>query len=55
MPAWFSDYTYHKFWDEITYPFPNFNGAVVEVLEWIVDFIPHFTGYVITYPCCNQT
>ena len=23
-----------KMWDEITYPFPNFNGETVEVLEW---------------------
>ena len=22
-------------WDEITYPFPNFNGATAEVWEWI--------------------
>ena len=28
-------------WDEITYPFPNFNGCVVEVLEWIINFISH--------------
>ena len=29
-------------WDEITYPFPNFNGATDEVNEWISDFVPHF-------------
>ena len=33
-------------WDEITYSFPNFNGATVEVWEWISDFIPHFTRLV---------
>ena len=33
----------------ITYLFPNFNGAAVEVREWINDFIPHFTGFLITY------
>ena len=33
------------------YPFPNFNGATVDVWEWISYFIPHFTGHVITYPC----
>ena len=38
-------------WDEITYPFPNFEGATVEVWEWISYFIPHFTEHVITYPC----
>ena len=26
-------------WDEITYPFPNFNGTAVEVWEWISNFI----------------
>ena len=36
-------------WDEITYPFPNFNGGTVEVREWISNFNPHFTEYVITY------
>ena len=52
-------------WDVITYPFPNFNGATVEVWEWISNFIhtvevwewisnyiPHFIIDVITYPWC---
>ena len=34
-------------WGEITYPFPYLNG----IWEWISNFIPHFTGHVITYPC----
>ena len=42
---------YDDVWDEITYPIPNFNGAAVEVWEWISNFIPHFTGHLITYPC----
>ena len=33
-----------KIWDEITYPFPNFNGCAV--WEWINNFIRHF---IITY------
>ena len=33
---------------EIIYPFPNFNGETVEVLEWINNLIPHMTA--ITYP-----
>ena len=37
-------------WDEITYPFLNFNGAAVEVKEWISNFTPHFTRHVITLP-----
>ena len=31
--------------------FPDFSGAAVEVWEWTSNLIPHFTGYVITYPC----
>ena len=27
---------------EITYTFPNFNGAAIEVWEWMNNFIPHF-------------
>ena len=34
-------------WDEITYPFPNFNGATVEVWEWDKQFHPTF------YNGCN--
>ena len=51
IPVWISNYIHHKVWDEITYPFPNFNGAAVEVWEWLSNFIPHFTRYVITYSC----
>ena len=40
-----------KLWDEITYPFPNFNAATVEVWEWICNFITHFIMNVIAYPC----
>ena len=50
IPAWINNYTHYKVWDEITYPFPNFNGGTVEVWEWINNFTPHFTGHVITYP-----
>ena len=34
-----------KVWDEITYPFPNFNCAIVEVWEWVSNFTPYL--YVI--------
>ena len=37
--------------DEIIHPFTNFNGATVEVLKWMMYFIPHFAVRVITYPC----
>ena len=36
--------------DQITYPFPNYNGATIEVWEWISCFTPHFNLDVITYP-----
>ena len=31
IPAWISNYIHYKVWDEITYPFLNFNGATIEV------------------------
>ena len=37
----------YKVLDENTYPFPYFNGVVVEVLEWRSNFIEYFTGHVI--------
>ena len=37
-----------KLWDEITYPFLNFNDCTVEVYEWISNFVPHFI-YVCNY------
>ena len=40
-----------KVWDEITYPFPNFNGATVEVWEWISNFDPNLLMDLITYSC----
>ena len=38
-------------WYEITYPFSNFNSAIVEVWEWVSNFIPHFTGHVDISQC----
>ena len=37
--------------DEVTYAFPNFSGAIFEIKEWVINFIPHFTNHAITYPC----
>ena len=37
---------YGKVWDGIGYPFPNFNGPVVKVLELLCNFISHFTSHV---------
>ena len=55
IPVEISNYIHYKVWDEITNPFLNFNGATVEVFEWISNFIPHLTGRVITYPCYDES
>ena len=44
IPAWISNHMRIKMWDEIAYPFPNFNGATVEVWKCVSNFIPHFNG-----------
>ena len=31
IPAWISNYVHFKMWDEITYPFLNFNGTTIKV------------------------
>ena len=31
IPAWTSNHMIGNVWDEITYPFPNFNGCTVDV------------------------
>ena len=49
IPACKSNYIHYKVWVEIIYPFPNFNGAAVEVWERINNFIPHFTGHICDY------
>ena len=41
--------TMYYIWHVIIYPFTNFSGATFEVLEWISNFNPHLTGYVLTY------
>ena len=38
---------YDKYWDEITYPYPNFKGATNKIWEWISNFSPHFIVYAI--------
>ena len=43
------NYIRHKGWNEIIQLLANFNGATVEVWEWVSNFIPHFTTHVITY------
>ena len=46
--AWISNHMSSKVWSQITYPFPNFNGYIVEVWEWKRIYIPLFIADVIT-------
>ena len=50
--AWISNniHNMYKVWDEITYPFTNYNSSAIEVWEWIGNFIPQFTGHMTAYP-----
>ena len=43
-----------KVWNEITYQFPNYNGATFEVCEWISNFASYFIMYVSTCPCWDD-
>ena len=52
IPAWIRNHNNYKGWDELTYPFLSFNGAVVGIWEWISNFIPRFARHVITHPYC---
>ena len=42
-PTMVSNYNHYKVWDEITYPSSNFNGAAVEVREWVSNFTTHLS------------
>ena len=49
--TWISNHMPSHVWDEITYPFPNFNGCTFEFGEWVSDFIAHFIMALMTYFC----
>ena len=42
-------------WEEITCPFPTFNGCIIGNGEWTSSFIPHFIMDVVTCPCCDKS
>ena len=46
-----NNYMHYIVFDEIIYPFPNFNGATVEIWEWKNNLIAHFAGGVIAFQC----
>ena len=47
--VWISNHIPSKVWDEITYPFPNFDGCIGEVWKWISKFISYLVMGVITH------
>ena len=44
-------YNKYEISDQIIYPFPNFNGAAVEVWEWMSNFVSHFMLDVLNTLC----
>ena len=52
IASWISNHVPSKMWDEITYPFTNFNSCTIEVWQEISNFITHFIIYAINYLCC---
>ena len=50
ISAWISNHIHSKNWDEITYPFSNFNDTI-EVWERISHVTLHIMMDVMIYPC----
>ena len=44
IPAWISKYLHYKVWSALTYLFPNFNGATVEVWARVSNSSHTFLG-----------
>ena len=40
MSSWISNHIHYEMWDEVTYPYPNSNGATTKVGELVSNFIP---------------
>ena len=41
---------HYQAWDEIAYPFSNFNSTTVEVWQWINNFITHLQEMWLLFP-----
>ena len=39
-----NNYIRYKVWDEIIFPFPNYNGLTIDAWEWMGNFVTHFTN-----------
>ena len=53
--ACISNFIHYKVLEEIIHPFSNINKRAFKVWKLISNFIPYFTGHVITYPCWNSS
>ena len=51
VSAWISNYIHYKVGDENTYPFLNFNGATVEIYEWISNDHLLIMGFRLIHFC----
>ena len=49
-----NNHTPSKVWDEIISPFPDFNGFLVDVWEYMNSFITHFKMDTVTDPITYQ-
>ena len=49
-----SNYIHYRVCDEITYLFPDLNGAAIEVWEWISNFITCMICNYIHYIVCDE-
>ena len=54
IPTWINNYIHYNVRDKNSYPFPNVDGATVEVGECISNFTVPFTSHVTTYPCMDE-
>ena len=54
IPTWINNYIHYNVRDKNSYPFPNVDGATVEVGECISNFTVPFTSHVTKYPCMDE-
>ena len=47
LPTWISNHILYDIWDEITYPFPNFNGWLRIYL--IIETHKNWLQYILLY------
>ena len=45
ISAWMSNHMSSNLCGQITYPFPNFNGGIVDCWDWVSNFVSYFIMY----------